>query len=439
MCDTLVITPEASADGRMLFAKNSDRERDEAQQVVCVPRRAHPRSAALQTTRIEIPQVARTRAVLLARPWWMWGAEMGSNDAGVTIGNEALFTRRAGGDDALLGMDLLRLGLERAGTAVEALEVMTGLLEAHGQGGNCAVHRRFEYDNGFLIADPREAWVLETCGRHWVARRVEGMDAISNIASTTTAFDRASDGAFDALRASGWLAPDAPDDFSRAITDPERSAPGNGAGRCSRSKELLAALGRPATPRELMAILRDHGPDPAWRPDDLTRPSTLCMHAGGGEVRQSQTTGSMVSVLDPQGATHFLTGTAAPCTSLFRPAWIGAAPTAFRRLPERQADDASLFWRHERRHRLALRDLPAALARIAAERDAFEAHWVQAALEAAGAPLDRRQALADQASRAAEAVLEGWDEVLAGLPARGDLDPDWLATWAAIDRRSGLA
>ena len=64
-----------------------------------------------QCTYIEIPQVEKTHAVILSKPAWMWGAEMGSNEQGVCIGNEAVWTKLNGDDDAverLLGMDLLR-------------------------------------------------------------------------------------------------------------------------------------------------------------------------------------------------------------------------------------------------------------------------------------------------------------------------------------------
>ncbi len=50
--------------------------------------------------------------------------------------------------------------------------------------------------------------------------------------------------------------------------------------------------------------------------------SRVCMHASFGPVRASQTVGSLVSHLHPEQATHFFTATAAPCTSLFKPAWI---------------------------------------------------------------------------------------------------------------------
>ena len=55
MCDSVVVV----GDGRVLLAKNSDRDPNEAQLLEWHPRRAHPRGAAVRCTWIEIPQVAR--------------------------------------------------------------------------------------------------------------------------------------------------------------------------------------------------------------------------------------------------------------------------------------------------------------------------------------------------------------------------------------------
>lgn len=70
-----------------------------------------------------------------------------------------------------------RLGLERADTAEKALSVIVDLLEKYGQGGNCMEsNMAFTYYNSFLIADRKEAWVLETSGKYWAAEKVEGKD-----------------------------------------------------------------------------------------------------------------------------------------------------------------------------------------------------------------------------------------------------------------------
>jgi len=43
---------------------------------------------------LTVPQILETAQVLLCQPFWMFGAEMGANEYGVVIGNEAIFTKR---------------------------------------------------------------------------------------------------------------------------------------------------------------------------------------------------------------------------------------------------------------------------------------------------------------------------------------------------------
>ena len=181
MCDNVVALGNVTADGSVIFGKNSDREPNEAHQVILLPRSTHSKGSMTHCTYIDIPQVKETYAVLLCRPSWLWGAEMGTNEHGLTIGNTAVFTREAYDTrPGLIGMDFLRLALERATNASAAVEVITTLLAQHGQGGGNGFSHEFYYHNSFLIADSREAWVLETSGFQWAARQVKDIGSTSN-------------------------------------------------------------------------------------------------------------------------------------------------------------------------------------------------------------------------------------------------------------------
>jgi len=105
MCDTQIIIK----DNITWFAKNSDREPGEPQLVVRLPATRNNREKKLKATYIEIGQVQKKHAVILSKPSWIWGAEIGANDAGVVIGNEAVFSRVMESEnmlDAIVTFDL---------------------------------------------------------------------------------------------------------------------------------------------------------------------------------------------------------------------------------------------------------------------------------------------------------------------------------------------
>ena len=183
MCDTIVALGSATEEGFTLFGKNSDREPDEAQNILIVPRKNHDLNETVQCAYLTIPQVPETARVLLCQPFWMFGAEMGANEYGVVIGNEAIFTKEKPDKIGLTGMDLIRLALERSRTARQALEVIIELLEEHGQGGNCGYRFKLKYMNSFLIADKKEAYVLETVKTWWAWKKIKDVWSISNIIS----------------------------------------------------------------------------------------------------------------------------------------------------------------------------------------------------------------------------------------------------------------
>ena len=207
-CDTFVALAPATRAGATLFAKNSDRPPREAQRIVQFPRR-RGEGASLRCQYLTIPDVTQTAAVVGSQPYWLWGFEHGVNEHRVAIGNETVFAKQMLGPVGLVGMDVVRLGLERGRTATEALEVMTALIETHGQGGSGLAHVDWPYHNAFLVADPTSAWVIETSGRHWVAKPVADVANISNGLAIGRSWTRGAAAVTSFAVAQGWWPRDA--------------------------------------------------------------------------------------------------------------------------------------------------------------------------------------------------------------------------------------
>ncbi len=347
MCDTLVL----KKDGAVFFAKNSDREPGEAQLVVRIPAVANDRRARLKTTYIEVDQTANRHGVILSKPFWIWGAEMGVNDRGVVIGNEAVFTRVMEKTPGLIGMDLLRLGLERGDTAEHSLHVIIEMLETYGQGGICGYRdRRLRYDNSFIIADSGQAWVLETAGRHWAAKAVTSASCISNCLTIGEDYDLTSNGLEDFAKQRGLFSGQGRLNFKKTFDT--RFIPFFAASRyrLGLSSSLLKGManGGPMHLGKMMNALRSHFKEPYAPAEGTNR--DICMHAGG-PIRRSQTCGSMVSRLVPKNPSHFFTGTSAPCLSVFKPAAFDPDIRFSVLNPDEKTVVGSLWRRHEEIHR----------------------------------------------------------------------------------------
>ncbi len=204
MCDSVVAVGAETAAGVTLFGKNSDRRADESQRFVQFVEASHPPQAQTQCTHIAIPQVPETYRVMGHSPWWVWGFEHGVNEYAVAIGNHSVFSNEPiEQTPGLIGMDLVRLGLERGRSAREALEVIAGLIEQHGQGGAAFEPDGAGHHNAFLLADPTEAWLLETSNRHWAARRTR-LDGVSNHHSIGSDWEIGSRNLTAFARHEGW-------------------------------------------------------------------------------------------------------------------------------------------------------------------------------------------------------------------------------------------
>lgn len=439
MCDTILAPPTNTSEGVMLFGKNSDRQRNEAQVVEYLSSGDHAAGSTVTCQYMEIPQIRHTHAALLCRPYWMWGAEMGANEHGVAVGNEAVHARSpASQGPALTGIDLVRLALERARSAMQAVDVVTTLLQQYGQGGNCGHMKASYYNNSFMIADATEAYVLETVGREWLLQQVHSVHSISNRYSIVDGAQGISAGLLSLIRDSGWSI-DAVPRYAEALADPHRDHIGSAGARRARSMSLLTTADGQLGVIDMMRILRDHGPtgDMRWSPASAAKP-TICMHAGA-EQYAGQTVGALISELHSQGATHWVTCTAAPCISIFKPMLIDAPPPAHGRRPADCFDPTTLWWRHEQLHRAALLgDFERFIDEIAPERDALEAEFVSriAAVLRGGSAVERARVVAECWDRAI-AVEGQWCTRLGATPSLRDTP--YAAAWAEMNRLAGFS
>lgn len=381
MCDTFVATPGFTGSGTMIFGKNSDREPNEAQELVRIPARDW-KEKELHCTYISIPQASHTFEVILSKPFQMWGAEMGANEHGLCIGNEAVFTKVPfeRKNSGLTGMDMIRLALERCKGASDALRLITDLVEQYGQDA-CGGYtdRNFFYHNSFILADPKQAYVLETAGRHWVALEVKGFRSISNGLTIDAEYDYCSKGVIDFARKQGWLPRGKEFSFREAFSDVFFTFFSKCKIRQARSSAAGAARTGKMTIEDAFAILRSHGDIDAQNFDPASGDmGHLCLHASG-LTTPSQTTGSMAAELRPDGrSTYWFTGSAAPCLSLYKPCFIpgkNLQPLDFP-APGAKAND-SLWWRSEALHRLALLDYRLVHTIIATEQKTLEADFLR--------------------------------------------------------------
>ena len=164
-CTSILVGREASTDGSVMITYACDGEFHP--HLRYTPARDHEPGAVYEIRTWsgellgEVPQPRHTYAVVGLM-----------NEHQLAIG-ETTFTGRKElqNDEGLLHYwTLMRLALQRAKTAREAIDVITGLVGQHGYRST---------GESFSIADPEEAWILDMIGpgpggegAHWVARRV---------------------------------------------------------------------------------------------------------------------------------------------------------------------------------------------------------------------------------------------------------------------------
>ena len=347
-CDTMAVGAFATEYKQNMLAKNSDRPTGESQRLAFFPARENAVGTKLKMTDLEIDDIQKTYATVGSQPYWTWGFEMGYNECGLIIGNEAQGSKNAKeSETGILGLDLLRLGLERAATAREAIEVITSLLLKYGQNANASQLIDRRYENSYLLVDKTEIWLLETAGREWAAKQIIDRVGISNCYTIEDSFDLSSESAEKLARDKRWLAPDEKFNFAKAYTKPAirqtLAVP-----RMRRLNKLLMK-DNSHNVTSLKAILRDHFAEEITDVRFGVASGTffsICMHMR--EWGESETTASLVSRIDNVLGVVSRWLPAQPCHSVYLPIYFtGYIPSALI-VCDKNYSDESLWWKMKR-------------------------------------------------------------------------------------------
>jgi len=343
-CDTGVALPDVTQSGYTILGKNSDRRISESQRLELHPGQSFAANTLLQLEHVNIAQAQQIYSTLGAGPYWCWGYEEGMNGYCVAVGNEAIHTKtnreeanayKAGRppEPGLLGMDIVRLTLERSKSATEAVAWIGRLVEKYGQFGSSYVgeDNSHGYDNSYMVADTTEAWVVETYGKHWTALKLQkGSWAISNEPCITTRWDECDSAVVSYAVEKGWWPADRVGEFNAALAYTNFHFPAElSYSRARRFRQLLVDGEGSIDVAWFKRILRDHYEN-TFRADAMFNPTTpglttICMHASPSGSTWGHTASSAIFVLPPvnSGRLPVMWWCAGPpCNGLYVPVFL---------------------------------------------------------------------------------------------------------------------
>jgi secernin len=235
----------------------------------------------------------------ISGPAWMWGAEMGVNECGLAIGNEAVFSKEKVPQDGLLGMDILRLALHNNKTAKAALDFLIAIMGEYNQGGDGGYRHSMKYSNSFLIKDPAEAYLLETSARHWAVRKIETCATISNSYTITGNYEAIDPGSENIKKFKAKYENKLVTYFAQG--DPRQTY------------SINTLRNEPIDLMRIKNLLRSH----INKTNALKKGMhSLCIHAS---LIKSETTASLIADYSGEQLVVWFTGSPHPCVSLFKP------------------------------------------------------------------------------------------------------------------------
>lgn len=390
-CDMVVAVGSATVDGRALFGHNFACPAQANGRLVRQPARKCALGESLVFPGIEIAQARQTFDILGTRPEKCWGYVHGVNEHHVAIGCVPLLPTATGSGPSLAGTDLVRLGLERCHSACQALDLLTHLLQRHGRaaGGDDSA-----YDPAFVIADPVEAFVVESAGGYWAAQETGAARAVSSARVIRQDWDRIAPGFSEsAINQGCWPRDGTKVDFAGSVREPNPDTE-SAWRRWGHATLFLERRNGRLSPRSLRELLSDHAEVGAEKISARhpATPASLCLHDSAPE--NDETAASFIASLHalPDRLPYVWYAFGPPCWSVYLPLFLhGELPEAL------TAADAVNIQRRLRRLRDHVRDNPHERRRVREELTRLQARFDQEAEEfaAEGAHLKAQGSGAD--------------------------------------------
>ena len=184
----------ASANETTLVALNQHAANSDRHSVQIVPGHFHEPGQLVPVANLTLPQARQTYTVLGLQKQGEWGFAHGINENRVTVAATPWQSRIKANGSPLTGADLVRLALERSRSAMAAVEVLTDLVQRHGQ----------KSDNIYLIADSAEAFVVESCGRYWALLECSHSRVVTGAAMIRQDWRRLAPGLATHVIENGW-------------------------------------------------------------------------------------------------------------------------------------------------------------------------------------------------------------------------------------------
>ena len=221
-CTTILLGKGFTADGSVIMGHNEDMGKMSGR-LKYHPRQKHTQKW-ISLNYVTLPQVPETYG------YWASGNSQpvadqffdggwiltGMNEFGVSLACNTMSTReeKIPKGRGIIRYSIRKLILERMESARRGVELIGELIDEYGQCGSPVA---------YCIADPEEAWLVETTYRHWIARRIpdEGLAVIANQYTIETEWDMMSDRLIDDAIDRGWYdVKDGPFNFKAAYMKP---------------------------------------------------------------------------------------------------------------------------------------------------------------------------------------------------------------------------